>query len=162
MATKYNVDANYDYTTGAKITIENTVDACKAKTCVAAAPAVRTLMSYDEVIKHPCMKWEYLFDGNGAFALTEKANVTKDGTVAADKIVYTKEDGKTYVNVVTAYVKSKNTDIRVPAYRTANAKTLKIDETMTFTTKYKDEVVFYEKVGEAYGAELLVTIAANA
>ena len=156
MATKYI--ENFDYTKEMTIEIKNTVDACKAKTCVAAAPAVRTLMSYDEVVKHPCMKWEYLFDGNGAFALTEKANVAKDGTVAADKIVYTKEDSKTYVNVVTAYVKSKNTDIRVPAYRTANAKTLKIGEKMSFKTNYKDEAIFYEKVGEACADDLLVTL----
>lgn len=153
MATKYNVDTNYDYTTGAKITIKNTVDACKAKTCVAAAPAVRTLMLYKDVEKHPCLKWEYLFNADGTFATG-----TKDGkVVTVDATTTAKHD-----YVVTAYVKSKNTDIRVPAYRTANAKTLKIDETMTFTTKYKDEVIFYEKVGEAYHDELLVTIAANA
>lgn len=150
MATKYNVDADYDYTNGAKITIENTVDACKAKTCVAAAPAVRTLMLYKDVEKHPCLKWEYLFNADGTFAKGKK-----DGKV----VTVDNATGTDYV--VTAYIKSKNTDIRVPAYRTANAKTLKIKETMTFTTKYKDEVVFYEKVGEAYSDELLVTIAAN-
>ena len=49
-------------------------------------------------------------------------------------------------------------DIKVPAYRTANAKTLKIGEKMSFKTKYKDEAVFYEKVGEAYADELKVTL----
>lgn len=159
MATKYNVDANYDYATGAKITIENTVDACKAKTCVAAAPAVRTLMLYKDVEKHPCLKWEYLFNADGTFT-TGKIDDFDGKTIVLDDTTDIKTEGHDYV--VTAYVKSKNTDIKVPAYRTANAKTLKINEKMSFTTKYKDEVVFYEKVGEAYGKELLVTIAANA
>ena len=146
MATKYI--ENFDYTKEMTIEIENTVDACKAKTCVAAAP-VRTLMLYKDVEKHPCLKWEYLFNADGTFATGTKAGevVTVDATTTA---------GHDYV--VTAYVKSKNTDIKVPAYRTANAKTLKIGEKMSFKTKYKDEAVFYEKVGEAYANELKVTL----
>lgn len=147
MATKYI--ENFDYTKEMTIEIENTVDACKAKTCVAAAPAVRTLMLYKDVEKHPCLKWEYLFNADGTFATGTKAGevVTVDATTTA---------GHDYV--VTAYVKSKNTDIKVPAYRTANAKILKIGEKMSFKTKYKDEAVFYEKVGEAYADELKVTL----
>lgn len=149
MATKYI--ENFDYTKEMTIEIENTVDACKAKTCVAAAPAVRTLMLYKDVEKHPCLKWEYLFNADGTFATGTKSGdkVTLDATT-------TTIAGHDYV--VTAYVKSKNTDIKVPAYRTANAKTLKIGEKMSFKTKYKDEAVFYEKVGEAYADELKVTL----
>lgn len=149
MATKYI--ENFDYTKEMTIEIENTVDACKAKTCVAAAPAVRTLMLYKDVEKHPCLKWEYLFNADGTFATGTKSGdkVTLDATT-------TTTTGHDYV--VTAYVKSKNTDIKVPAYRTANAKTLKIGEKMSFKTKYKDEAVFYEKVGEAYADELKVTL----
>ncbi len=149
MATKYI--ENFDYTKEMTIEIENTVDACKAKTCVAAAPAVRTLMLYKDVEKHPCLKWEYLFNADGTFATGTKSGdkVTLDATT-------TTTAGHDYV--VTAYVKSKNTDIKVPAYRTANAKTLKIGEKMSFKTKYKDEAVFYEKVGEAYADELKVTL----
>lgn len=147
MATKYIED--FDYTKEMTIEIENTVDACKAKTCVATAPAVRTLMLYKDVEKMPCMKWEYLFNADGTFATGTKLGevVTVDDTTTT---------GHDYV--VTAFVKSKNTDIKVPAYRTVNAKTLKRGEKMSFKTKYKDEAVFYEKVGEAYADELLVTL----
>lgn len=145
MATKYI--ENFDYTKEMTIEIENTVDACKAKTCVAAAPAVRTLMLYKDVEKMPCMKWEYLFNADGTFAKGKKTG---------DVITVDNSTGTDYV--VTAYVKSKNTDIKVPAYRIVNAKTLKMGEKMSFKTKYKDEAVFYEKVGEAYADELLVTL----
>lgn len=145
MATKYIED--FDYTKEMTIEIVNTVDACKAKTCVAAAPAVRTLMLYKDVEKMPCMKWEYLFNADGTFAKGKK-----DG----DVVTVDNATGTDYV--VTAFVKSKNTDIKVPAYRTVNAKTLKKGEKMSFKTKYKDEAVFYEKVGEAYADELLVTL----
>lgn len=150
MATKYI--KNFDYTKEMTIEIKNTVDACKAKTCVATAPAVRTLMLYKDVEKHPCLKWEYLFNADGTFATG-----TKTGEVVTVDEATTFESEHDYV--VTAYVKSKNTDIRVPAYRTANAKTLKIGETMSFKTNYKDEAVFYDKVGEAYADDLLVTLA---
>lgn len=149
MATKYNLPADFDYTAEVKVTIENTVKECASGTCVAAAPAVRTLMLYADVVKMPCVKWEYLFNEDGTFAKGKKTG---------SKVEVDNETGTDFV--VTAFIKSKNTDIKVPAYRTANAKTLKIGEKMTFKTKYKDEVVFYEKVGEAYADELLVTVEA--
>lgn len=149
---------NFDYTkTPVTITIKNVTDLCKAGTCDAGTPAVRTLMSYDEVVKHPCMKWEYLFTSDGKFAIVAKTDVNNDGTIKSN---YTTKDtkGETDVYVVTAYVKCKNTDVKIPAYRTMNAKTLKRGESMKFTTSNKDEVVFYEKVATAFSDQIKVTI----
>lgn len=133
----------YDYTTEFTIEFTNKVTGCKAKACDAGTPATKVLMLYDDAIKCPGLKWDYVFNDDGTFATGTKDN---DGVVTLGT-----SEGATYV--VNAYKKFKNTDRVIPAYRTFNGKRLAAGDSIKFKTSYKDEVVFYQKVAEAYGSK---------
>lgn len=120
----------FDYTgTPVTITIKNVIDPTCYKACDAGTPVQKVEVKYSEIADKPCVKFDYIFEADGSFK--------KDG------------DGDI---VVLAHQKFKNTDRKVPAYRTFNGKTLKAGESVAFTTSNKDEIVFYEKVAEAFGA----------
>ena len=127
----------YDYNYGQEVTVtvKNVIDPAKNKACDAGTPVQKVEMPFSEVEKCPCIKWEYIFEADGSFKKTT--------------------DGKD--NLVLAHLKFKNSDRIVPAYRVANAKTLKAGESMKFKTDRKDEIVFYEKVAKAFAGELEVT-----
>jgi hypothetical protein len=122
----------YDYSGEVAITITNAIDVncCKYAACDAGTPVQKVEMKYSEIKDRPCVKFDYVFDETGAF----------------------KKDGDDYVVLV--YQKFKNTDRKVPAYRTFNGKVLKPGDSVTFVTQNKDEVVFYEKVVTAFGSKL--------
>ena len=143
----------FDYTgTPVTLTIKNVIDSACYKACDAGTPAIRTLMTFDAVNKLPSVKWEYLFTATGKFATVPKTSVNEDGTLKPDAVISDTKADASNLYVVTAFVKYKNTDIKVPAYRTMNSKTLKVGESIKFTTTNKDEIVFYEKVAKAYGS----------
>ena len=128
--------STFDYTSvPVTLTIENIIDVDKYKACDAGTPVQKVEVKYDDIKDKPCVKFDYVFDAEGAFKKDE------DGDI-----------------VVLAYQKFKNTDRKVPAYRTFNGKTLKAGESVAFTTSNKDEIVFYEKVVEAFKDELKLTI----
>lgn len=129
--------STFDYTkVPVTLTIENIIDVNNYKACDAGTPVQKVEVKYDDIKDKPCVKFDYIFDAEGAF------KKDSDGDI-----------------VVLAYQKFKNTDRKVPAYRTFNGKTLKAGESMTFTTSNKDEIVFFEKVAEAFKGELKLTIA---
>lgn len=135
----------YDFSgTGYTLTFENKLTPCKAKACDAGTPATKVLMLYDDVIKCPDLKWDYVFNDDGTFATGTKDSTTGVVTLGTGA-------GATYV--VYAYKKFKNTYRSIPAYRTFNGKKLEIGDKIIFNTSYKDEVVFYSKVAEAYGSK---------
>ena len=120
----------FTYTgTPVTITIENVINPDCYKACDAGTPVQKVEMPYEEIKDKPCVKFDYIFEADGSF----KQN----------------EDGKI---VVLVHQKFKNTDRKVPAYRTFNGKTLKAGDVVEFTTNFKDEIVFYEKVAEAFGS----------
>ena len=149
---------NFDYK-GAPVTvsIRNITDTSKAKACDAGTPAVRTLMTYDSVAKLPGIKWEYLFTASGKFATVPKTSTNDDGTLKSNAVISDVAADASNLYVVTAFIKYKNTDVKVPAYRTMNSKTLKVGESMAFKTSNKDEVVFYEKVKDIFAGQLEIT-----
>ena len=128
--------STFDYTgVPVTITIENVIDVANYKACDAGTPVQKVEVKYDDIKDKACVKFDYIFDNEGSFKKDE------DGDI-----------------VVLAYQKFKNTDRKVPAYRTFNGKTLKAGESVAFTTSNKDEIVFYEKVAEAFKGELKLTI----
>lgn len=133
---------DYSNAKGYTLEFENTVSPCKAKACDAGTPATKVLMLYDDAIKCPGLKWDYVFNDDGTFATG-----TKD---ANGVVTLGSGNGATYV--VNAYKKFKNTFRTIPAYRTFNGKKLEVGDKIKFNTSYKDEIVFYTKVAEAYGA----------
>ena len=129
--------STFDYTSvPATLTIENIIDVANYKACDAGTPVQKVEVKYDEIANKPCVKFEYIFEADGSF------KKDADGDI-----------------VVLAHQKFKNTDRKVPAYRTFNGKTLKAGESVSFTTQNKDEIVFYEKVAKAFEGELKLTIA---
>ena len=143
----------YDYTTEFTIEFTNKVTGCKAKACDAGTPVTKVLMSYDDAIKCPGLKWDYVFTDDGKFAAVVKAtDVNDDGTIKDTATFVDPETDGTTVYVVNAYKKFKNTDRVIPAYRTFNGKKLAAGDSIKFKTSYKDEAVFYQKVAEAYGS----------
>lgn len=129
-------EVTFDYTgVPVTITIKNIIDPECYKACDAGTPVQKVEVPYKDVADKPCAKFDYIFDAEGAF----KTN--KDGEI-----------------VVLAYQKFKNTDRKVPAYRTFNGKTLKAGEAVAFTTQNKDEIVFYEKFAKAFEGEIELTI----
>lgn len=120
----------FDYTgTPVTITIKNVIDPACYKACDAGTPVQKVEVKYEDIKDKPCVKFDYIFEADGSFKKDD------DGDI-----------------VVLAYQKFKNTDRKVPAYRTFNGKTLKAGESVAFITSNKDEVVFYEKVAVAFGA----------
>ena len=126
----------FDYTgVPVTLTIKNIIDPACYTACDAGTPVQKVEVKYDDIASKPCMKFDYIFEADGSF------KKDADGDI-----------------VVLAYEKFKNTDRKVPAYRTFNGKTLKAGESVKFTTSNKDEIVFYEKVAEAFKGELELTI----
>lgn len=120
----------FDYTgTPVTLTIKNVIDPACYKACDAGTPVQKVEVKYDDIKDKPCVKFDYIFNADGTFKTDDEGNY-----------------------LVLAYQKFKNTDRKVPAYRTFNGKTLKAGDSVAFTTSNKDEVVFYEKVAEAFGA----------
>jgi len=140
---------NYVYNDATEIKITNIINKDAYKACDAGSPVKKVEMLYADIKDKPCVKFDYLFNEDGSFK-TKTAG------------------GKDYV--VAVYTKSKVTDRDVPAYRTMNKKITLcaadaadengawIGDSMTFTTDFKDEVVFYEKLAEAFKGELKVEI----
>ena len=127
--------STFDYTSvPVTLTIENVIVPEEYKACDAGTPVLKKEVPYSEIADKPCVKFDYIFEADGSF----------------------KTDGDEIV--VLAHYKFKNTDRKVPAYRTFNGKTLKAGELVAFTTSNKDEIVFYEKVVEAFKGELKLTI----
>ena len=121
----------FDYTgTPVTITIKNAIDPACYKACDAGTPVQKVEVKYDDIKDTPCVKFDYIFEADGSF------KKDADGDI-----------------VVLAYKKFKNTDRKVPAYRTFNGKTLKAGESVAFETSNKDEIVFYEKVAKAFGSK---------
>ena len=120
----------FDYTgTPVTITIKNVIDPECYKACDAGTPVQKVEAKYSEVANKPCAKFDYIFNANGEF------KKDSDGDI-----------------VVLVHQKFKNTDRKVPAFRTFNGKTLKAGESIAFVTSNKDEIVFYEKFAKAFGA----------
>ena len=136
----------FDYTAPVTLTITNKVDLKKSVACDAGTPVQKVEMLYEDVIKTPCLKWDYLFNSDGTFVVGK----ISEGVIVKSPAGTKKADDNDYV--VLAHKKFKNTDRKVPAYRTFNGKVLKVDESVKFVTERKDEVVFYEKVAEAFGS----------
>lgn len=131
------MSVTFDYTaTPVTITIENVINPADYKACDAGTPVQKEEVKYSKIADKPCVKFDYIFDAEGKFKTDE------DGDV-----------------VVFAYQKFKNTDRKIPAYRTFNGKTLKAGESVSFVTSNKDEIVFYEKLAAAFVGELKLTIA---
>ena len=129
--------STFDYTgVPVTLTIENVIVPAEYKACDAGTPVQKEEVEYDVIKDNPCVKFDYIFEADGSFKKNDKGNI-----------------------VVSAYQKFKNTDRKVPAYRTFNGKTLKAGESVSFTTSNKDEIVFYEKVAKAFEGELKLTIA---
>lgn len=120
----------FDYT-GVPVTVKitNAIDPANYKACDAGTPVQKVEMKYDDIKDKPCVKFDYLFNADGTFKV--------DGS------------GK---HLVLVHQKFKNTDRKIPAYRTFNGKTLKAGDSVSFTTSNKDEIVFYEKLVMAFGA----------
>ena len=118
----------FDYTKGKKITITNILKESENIACDAGTPVQKVQMKYDDVKDKPCIKFDYIF----------------------------KEDGSLDTDNVIVYKKVKTLDRLVPAYRTFNAKLLKPGDSVVFTTTNKDEIVFFEKVQDAFKGELEV------
>lgn len=120
----------YNYTAPVTITIKNAIDVTKYKACDAGTPVKKVEVKYDDIKDKPCVKFDYIFNDDGTFKKDSSDNV-----------------------LVLAYEKFKNTDRKIPAYRTFNGKTLAAGDSVTFTTSNKDEVVFFEKVAMAFGSK---------
>ena len=121
----------YDYTgTPVSIKITNAINPDCYKACDAGTFPTKVEVKYDDIKDKPCVKFEYLFDAEGNFKKDD------DGDI-----------------VVLVAQKFKNTDRKVPAYRTFNGKVLLPGESVSFVTSNKDEIVFYEKVAEAFGSK---------
>ena len=52
----------FDYSKEYTLTFTNALTACKVKACDAGTPATKVLMLYDDAIKCPGLKWDYLFN----------------------------------------------------------------------------------------------------
>lgn len=143
--------ANTSYATPITITVTNVIDPATYVATDAGCPSQRVNMLYADAAKVPFLKWDYLFNVDGTFTTGSKDEST--GEITLDDTTDTSHD-----YVVVAYRKFKTTDRIVPAYRTANAKTLKAGDSFTFTTSNKDEAVFYEKLGAAFAGELTVEV----
>lgn len=144
----------YDYSSDVTVTITNAIDinSCKYKACDAGTPVQRVVVGY-ESIKDKCgVKFDYLFDVDGSFMTVKKYNELNGTSV--------KDNEATNDYAVVSYQKFKNTDRKVPAYRTFNGKTLQPGDSVKFITSRKDEVVFYEKVVEAFGSKYDATATA--
>lgn len=138
----------YDYTTEATIEITNIIDPTNPKymACDPGNIGVKKIVKYDDIKDMPHVKFDYLLDDTGAFL---KGTINEDGTYSlnpkGDYLVSIKE-------------KNRRNERLVPAYRTANAKTLYVGDSMKFVTSNKDEIVFYEKFAQAFIGELEVKI----
>ena len=120
----------FKYTgTPVTITIKNVIDPANYKACDAGTPVQKVEVKYSEIADVACTKFDYIFEADGSF------KKDADGDI-----------------IVLVHQKFKNTDRKVPAYRTYNSKTLKAGESMEFVTSNKDEIVFYEKFAKAFGA----------
>lgn len=149
----------YDYTTETTIEITNIIDPTNPKfmACDAGNIGTKKIVSYEDIKDKPHVKFDYLLDDTGAFL---KGTINEDGTYSLD------EEGDYLVAIK---VKNRRNERLVPAYRTANAKTLYpatepdeegkwIGDSMKFITCNKDEIVFYEKLAYAFKGELEVKI----
>ena len=126
-----------------KIKVINIVKPECEKACDPGNRGIRKVVKYSTIQDKPWIKFDYLYNEDGSFL--------KDA------------DDEYLVEVIEKY---KNCDRLVPAYRVANAKTLKGAElqndgtykfnSMEFVTVDKNEVIFYEKVAERFKGELQV------
>ena len=141
----------YVYSGDVTIKFENKIvpTDCKYLACDPGSPVVKEVMSYEKIKDKPCVKFDYMFNSDASFMTVKDYNAT----VAAEKAV----DGAETDYVVNVYKRFKNTDRIIPAYRTFNGKVLKAGDTVEFKTSNKDEIVFYEKVAEMYGDEVVAT-----
>lgn len=120
----------FKYTgTPVTITIKNVIDPANYKACDAGTPVQKVEVKYDDIKDKPCVRFDYIFEADGSFKKDAEGNV-----------------------MVLAHQKFKNTDRKVPAYRTFNGKVLKAGDSVEFVTSNKDEIVFYEKLAVAFGA----------
>ena len=172
-------DVTFDYTVAQTITIKNVIKECESRACDAGTPIQKVQKLYKEIEGKPCMRWDYVFNENGEFAkgyrdengaivisaptatTPEKTEDSESGEVkAASETPDTSTTTTPDLDfVVVVYERFRNTSRDVPAYRCANKKiTLKPGESMQFVSDKKDEIVFYEKVRDAFAGELEVDI----